>query len=139
MPTRAKSDLYERELARYRQLIESDPGMALQTYGMTLVNSLDPAERTMALRAFGIEAASAEDLYNLGVREARRENYTQAIDYFRQAVEANPDLLDAIHNLAICYEKTGHVPAAKDTWEVYLDIVGNTDEAARVREHVKSL
>lgn len=139
MAAKTQQDLYEREMARYRRVLESDPQLALETYGMTLVNSLDPAERTLALQAFGHGEATAVDYYNLGVREAQRENYSRAIEHFRQAIEADTDLVDAIHNMAVCYEKTGFNDAAKSTWKVYLDIIGEGDLAARIRAHMDSL
>ena len=134
-------DLYERTLARYREDLEKEPEAALERYGMTLINSLNPAERVRALKAVGLEAEESVDVYNLGVQASQEENWSEAIVHFKRTVEMDPELKEAIYNLALCYEKTGHVPQAKSTWQVYLDALGEEkpDEADRVRQHMESL
>lgn len=126
-------------MGRYRRILDEDGETALRCYGMTLINSLDPAERTLALQKFGVEVEAAVDLYNLGVHATRSENWAQAIEYFRRAIETDPEMVDAIYNMAVCYEKTGFVPQAKDTWNVYAQAVGDEAEAERVRRHMAEL
>lgn len=137
--TAKEPDLYERELARYRRIIARDPHEALQRYGMTLMNSLNPAERAQILKELGDEITDAMDFYNLGVQFAQEENWSEAILYFKRSVEQDPDLLEAIYNLALCYEKTGHTPQAKSTWQVYADSCRNPDEAKRIAAHIGEL
>ncbi|MBX3728688.1 MAG: tetratricopeptide repeat protein [Candidatus Sumerlaeia bacterium] len=135
-----EADLYQRELARYRAAIARDPKAALQRYGMTLINSIDPAERALALKQWGTEIGEPVDYYNLGVKFAQDDNWSEAILYFKRAVEQDPELTEAIYNLAICYEKTGHTPQARSTWEVYLGTLERESaEADRVRQHLKGL
>jgi len=137
--SKEKKDLYEQQIRRYRQMLETNPDEAQRIYGVSLLNSLDPAERTVAMQAMGASVNEAEDCYNLGVHAARQDNWSQAIDYFRQAIESNPDLTDAIYNLAVCYERLGHAPQAKDTWRVYLEIIPEGPEAERLEKHIKTL
>lgn len=138
MPSK-KDDLYDRQLASYRAALKRDPEAALDRFGMTMINSLNPAERALAMRHFGVEAADSVDFYNLGVHFAQEENWTEAIDYFKRAVEANPELTQAIHNLALCYERTGHTPQAKSTWKVFLDATNDSSERSRIEQHLESL
>ncbi|MDK2971102.1 MAG: hypothetical protein PWP23_857 [Candidatus Sumerlaeota bacterium] len=133
------ADLYQRELDRYRGQIANEPQNALTRYGMTLINSLNPADRALALKQWGIEITEPIDYYNLGVKFAQEENWSEAILYFKRSVELDPELTDAIYNLAICYEKTGHTPQARSTWEVYIGSVGDSSETFRVKEHLKEL
>jgi len=132
-------DLYERELGRYRETLKLDPKLALERYGMTLINSINPAERARALKSFGMEVTDAVDFYNLGVQAGNEDNWTEAITHFRKALETDPSLVDAIYNLALCYEKTGHTPQAKSTWEIYIESIDDEDEIADIRSHVAEL
>lgn len=133
------NDLYERELGRYRETLKLDTKLALDRYGMTLINSVNPAERARALKSFGVEVTDAVDFYNLGVQAGSEDNWTEAITHFRKAIEADPALTAAIYNLALCFEKTGHTPQAKSTWEIYVDAIDDKEEIALVKEHIAEL
>ncbi len=139
MPVSREADLYERELARYRETLKMGSDLALDRYGMTLINSLNPAERARALKAFGSDIADAVDFYNLGVQAGAEDNWTEAIESFRKALEIDPALNQAVYNLAICYEKTGHTPQAKQMWEMYLEGASDKDEIAAVKTHMAEL
>lgn len=139
MSARRSQDLYERELQTYRELLASDKEQALSRYGMTLINSLNPAERAGALKGWGVEITEPLDHYNLGVQAAREENWSEAIVHFKKAIELDPTLTEAIYNLALCFEKTGHVPQAKSTWDIYIKAVGSDDETRRIKQHLADL
>jgi len=132
-------DLYERELDRFRETLRVDQDAALSRYGLTLINSLNPAERTQFMRQMGFDIADAVDFYNLGCQAATDENWSEAIDNFRRAVERDPDLTEAIHNLAVSYERTGHIPQAKSTWDVYVGSIRDEDEKSRIKRHLAEL
>lgn len=134
-----KRDLYERELERYRETLRLDSEVALDRYGMTLIHSLTPAERVLALKEMGNEITSAADYYNLGHMYAGEENWDEAINFFRRAIEIEPSLTDAIYNLAVCYQKAGLLPQAKSTWQSYHDAIEDAQERRAVREHIQSL
>ena len=131
-------DLYERELDRYRETLKLDNDVALNRYGLTLLNSVNPAESATILRELGFELTEAVDFYNLGVQAAQEENWSEAIVHFKRAVEIDEKMLQAVYNLALCYEKTGHVPQAKSTWEVYIKHIEG-DERERIKLHVAAL
>lgn len=132
-------DRYEKDLEEYKELLVKDSEEALKRFGLGLIHSINPAERVLALRSFGIEANSPIDFYNLGVHAMQQDNWTEAIVNFKQAVEADSTQFDAIYNLALCYEKTGHVPQAKQTWEIYISVVNDEREVEMIREHLESL
>lgn len=132
-------DRYEKDLEEYKQLLSKDSEEALKRFGLALIHSINPAERVLALRSFGIEASSPKDFYNLGVHAIQQDNWTEAIVNFKQAIEADPSQTDAIYNLALCYEKTGHIPQAKQTWEIYVDVISDEREKETIREHLETL
>ncbi len=134
-----KNDLYERELARYRETLRLDSEVALERYGMTLVHSLTPSEKVLALKEMGNEITDASDYYNLGHMNAEDENLDEAIGFFRRAIELEPTLTDAIYNLAVCYQKSNLLPQAKSAWQSYHDAIDSTEEKRRVKEHIAGL
>jgi len=93
----------------------------------------------LALREWGMESAEAVDLYNLGCHYAAQQNFGEAILHFKKAIEIDPNLSDAIYNLAACYEKAGHLPQARSTWDVYVNVTKDEVEKARTREHIASI
>ncbi|MGF1574107.1 MAG: tetratricopeptide repeat protein [Sumerlaeia bacterium] len=132
-------DRYDKDLEEYKELLISDSEEALKRFGLGLIHSINPAERVLALRSFGIEANAPKDLYNLGVHAIQQDNWTEAIVNFQQAIEADPTQTDAIYNLALCYEKTGHIPQAKQTWEIFINVVNDEREVEIIREHLETL
>ncbi|MDX1971321.1 MAG: tetratricopeptide repeat protein [Candidatus Sumerlaeia bacterium] len=132
-------DRYEKDLHDFRELLAKDSEEALKRFGLSLIHSINPAERVLALRSFGIDCNSAVDFYNLGVHAIQQDNWTEAIVNFQQAIEADPTQTDSIYNLALCYERTGHTPQARQTWEIYMDVTSDEREKEQIREHLKSL
>ncbi len=134
-----KGDLYEREINRYRETLRLDTEVAQERYGVSLLHSLSPAEKVLALKEMGNEITDPTDYYNLGHMYASEENWDEAINYFRRAIELEPTLTDAIFNLAVCYEKAGLLPQAKSAWQSYSDAIDNEAEKAEVKSHIESL
>ncbi len=134
-----KNDLYERELARYRETLRLDTEVAMDRYGMSLIHSLSPSEKVLALKEMGNEITDAADYYNLGIMHADDENWDEAISYFRRAIELEPSLTDAIYNLAVCYQKSNLLPQAKSAWQSYHDAIEDDEEKIQVKEHIGSL
>lgn len=134
-----RNDLYERELDRYRETLQLDSEMAFERYGWTLIHSLSPAERVLALKEMGREITDAADYYNLGHKYAAEENWDEAIQYFRAAIDMEPTLRAAIYNLAVCYQKASLLPQAKSMWQAYHDAVDDADERSRVKQHIAGL
>jgi tetratricopeptide (TPR) repeat protein len=134
-----RADLYERELARYRETLRLDTEVAQDRYGMTLIHSLSPSEKVLALKEMGNEITNAADYYNLGFVHAQDENWDEAINYFRRAIELDPKLADAIYNLGVCYEKANLLPQAKSTWQHYHDAIEDAELKKDIKEHIKAL
>lgn len=132
-------DRYDSDLNKYRDLVHTDSQRALDQYGIAMLYSLNPADRVRALRDLGYEANRADDFYNLGVQAMQDENFTEAIINFKQAIELDSSLTNAIYNLALCYEKTGHTPQAIQTWDVYVDVCEDDDEKEMIKEHLGEL
>lgn len=135
----SKKDLYEREMARYRETLRLDSEVALDRYGMTLVHSLGPAEKVLAMKEMGQEITEPVSFYNLGHMNALEENWDEAINFFRRAIELDPTLHDALYNLAVCYQKANLLPQAKSTWQSYHDAIDDTDTKAAVKAHIEGL
>lgn len=134
-----KIDLYESELARYRETLRLDSEVALERYGMTLIHSLSPSERVLALKEMGNEITDAADYYNLGHMHAKDENYDEAINFFRRAIEIEPTLTDAIYNLAVCYQRVNLLPQAKSAWQSYHDAIEDAEEKKQVKAHIQAI
>jgi tetratricopeptide (TPR) repeat protein len=78
---------------------------------MLLTPSLQPAPENVSRQIVEVAAAqkevaargvpvSAESLYRLGMLAAYDRDYTSALDYFRQATQADPDFADAFFAIA---------------------------------------
>jgi tetratricopeptide (TPR) repeat protein len=133
---------FEKEREKFRTSSKEDLDLAYKTFGFTLVHSLSIDEGTDLLERCGFEPKNAVEYYNRGVVAVQRENYPRAIDQFRRAAEADSSLLDAIYNLAVCYERTKQVPQAISTWQTYLESVkdkGTEEEVKQVKERIAAL
>lgn len=51
--------------------------------------------------------AEALDLYSQGLKEKKNNNLKKAIDFFKKAVQIDPDFAFAWDNIGICYRKLG--------------------------------
>lgn len=134
--------LYERELKNFRDAYQEDPRKALDVFGLTLTHSLTGEEVLELYGRAGFEPRDAADLYNRGVVAAKSEDYTKAIEHFRHALEKDSTLLDAVYNLAICYERTKQFPQALSTWQTLLDSLReqrNTDEAKMIKDRIAAI
>ena len=134
-----EADLYERNISRFRDIMRDDHVAAFDLFGMTLVNSINPAERAQALRQWGFEVTEAVDFYNLGCQSAHEENWGEALVHFKHAIQLDPNLIQAIYNMAICYEKTGHLPQARSTWEVYVEVTNDETEKRVIGQRLQAL
>ncbi len=82
-------------------------------------------EDTLWLSAKDFSKRSAQNHNNLGDLYARRENYEQAIQEFRTAIEIKPTYAEAYYNLGNTYLKVGDIQNAKRTFEVVLKLAPN--------------
>lgn len=134
--------LYERELKNFREAYQEDPQKAFGAYGLTLTHSLTKEEVLGLYEHVGFEPRDAADLYNRGVMAAKSEDYAKAIEHFRHALEKDSTLLDAVYNLAICYERTKQFPQALSTWQTLADSLRdqrNADEAKMIKDRIAAI
>lgn len=135
----SKQDLYERELARYRDTLRLDTEVALQRYGVTLIHSLGPAEKVLAMKEMGQEISNPVDYYNLGHMHAMEESWDEAIELFNRAYQLDPTLTDALFNLAVCYQKANLLPQAKKKWQSYHDAIEDPAIRQQVKGYIEDL
>jgi len=98
-------EMFEREQQQFLATFRENPDLAQNCWGLTLLHALKSEDLTDVSEKLGFEAKQAVDYYNRGVVAATRENYPKAIDHFRRAAELDSTLLQAIYNLAVCYER----------------------------------
>lgn len=60
--------------------------------------------------------------YNLGIKSLNKEEYADALPYFKKATEADPKFVYALDNLAICYRKTGELDKALTVYSQSLEL-----------------
>lgn len=139
--TAKTDDLYKFELHRYRTALKRDLGQAYKRYGFTLFHSLDAMERIHWLHEIGFVPTDEIDFYNLGTAAAAQENYQQAKDWFKKALKVKPDMLSAIFNLALCYERLNSQQKANELWEEYLKLLdpAQDDQIKAVKDHLASM
>lgn len=137
--TEAEPDLYDRELASFRELLKQDLPRALERYGFAFYFSLPDAERLRVLKHLGLAPRTAADFYNLAALEIEKGNFAEATELLRAALEREPKLTDALYNLALCYEKAGKRTEAVKAWEQYLTNCTDPQLREQVTAHLAEL
>lgn len=134
------TDFFEAEISKYSANLEADPEETYRRYGFTLYHSLPPAQMVLESRKLGFYHDDAVDKYNLAGIELGKENYDGARELLEAALKEEPELADAAHNLALCYEKLDRKGDALPLWNKYLELVDEDDEGLdQVRAHVAEL
>ena len=67
------------------------------------------------------------------------EHLGRSVEYLKQALELNPDLLEALFNLALVHEQQGLYHQAEADWRAYLEKDSSSPWAAEARERLKSV
>lgn len=114
--------LLERQLNDFRQALRKDPQDAYRRYGMTLLHSLDEETYFAELTRFGWKPETALDCYNQGVMATNRGDHQEALRFYEQAVEKDPELACAYYNLACTYEELGEENEQREALKRYLDL-----------------
>ncbi len=112
-----------------------------------LRGELEPAERQflLALKERPRDARLLADLgalyYERSLREGSEshEMLEKAVEHTSKAIEADPKLLEAWFNRALCYERMNLFMQAENDWEHYLTLDGDSAWAAEAREHLEKL
>ncbi len=64
----------------------------------------------------------ALELYNMGIRESKKENYEKAIYYFKEALKVDSVFAFAWDNIGISYRKLDKYPEAIDAYQKSLEL-----------------
>ncbi len=122
--------------AYLRLALRDDPESADAYYGLGSVylqkqkaaEARDCFERALKLRA-GFPDTRPNALNNLGILAAREGRFVEAIPYFQQAIEQNPDYLIALENLGNVYRQQGRMAEARQMLERALAVDPDDPEA----------
>lgn len=68
----------------------------------------------------------------LGIFYYQKKNYTQALDYYKQAIQLSPDDAVLYENLGLCYEDSGQWDEAKKAYETAAEISPNSTSYNRL-------
>ena len=79
-------------------------------------------------------------VYNdLGVAQLEKGDFNHSIDSFNKALQLDGNLLDALFNRALCYEKQSRSDDAKAAWNEYLKHDSTSPWADEARQHLRAL
>ncbi|MBN1476170.1 tetratricopeptide repeat protein [Candidatus Sumerlaeota bacterium] len=131
--------LLDTAMEQFRLNLSKDMDEAQQRFGFTLFHSLTPQEKVRHLEALGFEPRDGIDHYNLGCVDALQGNFESAIGHFERAVADQPDLLEAVFNLALSLERAGRTPEAKKQWGRALDLTSDEAERREIEAHIAAL
>jgi tetratricopeptide (TPR) repeat protein len=89
-------------------------------------------------KAVKIDHAFVDAYLQLGVLDSSRRNYEQAIAFYKQAIEIDPQLSEAHYRLGVAYDRTGEPTKAKREFALHDEI--EKEKAAvveRERQQIK--
>jgi len=76
-------------------------------------------------------------VYNdLGVAWLEKNEFNRSLDSFNKALELDGNLLEALFNRALCYEKQSRTDEAKAAWNEYLKHDSASNWAYEARQHL---
>lgn len=107
----------------FRQIAENSP--SYQPY-YDLGNSLYKAKlyneaRQAYLTSAPYRKEKAQPLHMAALCYARQENYLMAIDYYKQAIDVDPQHLQTYVNLASIYGKIGNTKKSMENYKISID------------------
>jgi tetratricopeptide (TPR) repeat protein len=116
----------ERKLARFLQLRPADP-LANYYYAMTLWKQKGSSGDAPALqhvqdlltKAVTVDPGCSEAYLQLGVLEATRRDFNEAIAYYSKAIEANPQMSEAHYRLGVAYDRVGEKEKAQQEFQLH--------------------
>ncbi|WGD37874.1 tetratricopeptide repeat protein [Lysinibacter sp. HNR] len=97
-------------------------------------NKISEAESTFK-NVLALDPGNYFVLYDLGVLEQSKGNNNQALSYYDQALETNPDYTPALYNKAIIVEESN----PQEAISMYEKIVGLDDQASTAYYHLSQL
>lgn len=85
------------------------------------------------------ENFTARMYFDQGRQSFARQEYDEAADLMRKAVDVDPLYEDAHRYLAECYQKLGYQHRAKTAWEALLRICKNEEQRAEIQSKLNKL
>ncbi|MDW5267658.1 MULTISPECIES: tetratricopeptide repeat protein [Acidobacteriaceae] len=135
----------EPKLARFVQQ-EPENSVANYLYAMAILKQQEKSPDKQAvelasvllLKAVTIDPKCSEAYLQLGIISASQRSFQSAIDFYKKAIEANPQNVDAHYHLAMAYDRTGQSSKAKQELQLHDQIKRQQAEAVdRQRREVK--
>ncbi len=135
----------EEKLARFAQQ-QSESALANYFYAMAIWKRqpLPPnpqdMERVKSLlnKAVKMDSSYADAYLQLGSLYFSRREYSKAVDYYEQAIVANPQLGEAHYRLGVAYDRLGEADKAKQEFQLHDQIEkAQADAVERQRREVK--
>ncbi|WP_229739062.1 tetratricopeptide repeat protein [Edaphobacter dinghuensis] len=89
-------------------------------------------------KAVAIDPKCGEAYLQLGILSASQRSFDKAIDFYKKAIEANPQLADAHYRLAMAYDRTGQSSKAQQELQLHDQLKREQAEAVeQQRREVK--
>ena len=98
---------------------------------------MEPQAEAALQAATRIDPAFAEAWYNLGDLLDDQGRSEAAIECLRKSLQAAPDYIDAMFNLALLLQRRNECAEAADYWRRYLTIDSHSKWATRARRSLK--
>ena len=125
----------EPRLARFAQL---QPGNAQALYFYAMSIPQDPQAEKLLSRAVEIDQQCAPAYLQLGILAYSRHAPNQAIDYYQQAIKADPQSGEAHYRLGVAYDRMGEPEKAAHEFQLHDEIEKQqAAEVERQRREVK--
>lgn len=94
--------------------------------------------QTLLLKAVAMDPKYSDAYLQLGILSATRKNYTGAIAFYKQALEADPQKGEAHYRLGIAYDRTGDPAKARAEYQLHDQIdAANAAMVEQQRREVK--
>lgn len=135
----------EPKLARFAQM-QPENSVANYLYGMALLKqqahsadkSANEQAQTLLTKAVSLDSKCFDGYLQLGILAFSQHNYEEAIRYYKQAIEADPQLGEAHYRLGVVYDRTGKPEEAKREFQLHEDLdKQQAAEVDRQRREVK--
>ncbi|NYF90213.1 carboxypeptidase regulatory-like domain-containing protein [Tunturiibacter empetritectus] len=135
----------EQRLARF---VKEQPDNALANYfyAMAILKRQHYSEETQTMnqaeallaRAVSIDAKCGDAYLQLGILSASRSEFSEAIDFYKMAIEGEPQLGEAHYRLALAYDRVGERAKAEEEFKLHDEIKSQQAEAIeKKRREVK--
>jgi len=140
-------DMYENEIARFQELLETDKTYAFQRYGSTLLYSLPPEKLFQVKQELGLNTKDSLYHYNAGTVACLNGDNKTGMKEFEKALQGGCDRPELFFNMAVVYEEQENKKSAKEYYQKYIDATEKWDvipirvqaELDETREHIKEL